>query len=322
MAEEWAFFHGDYVPISQAKVGVKTHALNYGTGCFEGIRGYWNQDHGQVYLFRVHEHFERLHRSAKALRMSLKYSVDELVAIAVNVVARCEYTTDVYVRPVVYKSGEIVGLSMIRRSSKGTVFLPDDFFLYAVPFGDYLDVNEPIRCCISTWQRIDDNAIPARSKATGLYINSSLAKTEAEENGFDEAIMLTADGHVSEGTGENLFMVREGRLVTPGFSDNILEGITRSTVIQIARDELGVETEQRQVDRTELYMADELFLCGTGAQISGVAEVDRRVIGNGKVGPITGRLMELYFGIVKGKNPKYAHWCSGVYPAKVGATVR
>lgn len=322
MAEEWAFFQGGYVPISQAKVGIKTHALNYGTGCFEGIRGYWNSDDNQLYLFRAREHFERLHRSARALRMNLRHAVAELVEIAVNVVARNSYKQDVYVRPLVYKSGEIVGLSMVRREGAKTVFLPDDFFLFAVPFGDYLDVNEPIRCCISTWQRIDDNVIPARVKATGLYLNSALAKTEAEENGFDEGIMLSADGHVSEGTGENLFIVRDGTLVTPSRAENILEGITRATVIQIAKEELGVDTIERQVDRTELYVADELFLCGTGAQISAVAEVDHRTIGDGKVGPVTSKLMKLYFDIVKGKNAKYAHWCTAVYPVKVGAAVR
>ncbi len=320
MAEEWAFFEGEYVHASDANVNIKTHALNYGTGCFEGIRGYWNEDKEQLFLFRPAEHFQRIHRSVRTLRLRLRYSVDELIEIAVNVVSRNKYQTDVYIRPVVYKSGAIVGLSMVRREGEETVFLPDDFFLFAVPFGDYLDVNEPIKCCISTWQRIDDNIIPARAKATGLYLNSSLAKTEAEENGFDEGIMLTADGHVSEGSGENLFIVRDGTLITPSPSENILEGITRSTIIQIAQDELGIETVERPVDRTELYVADELFLCGTGAQISAVAEVDHREIGNGKIGPITAKLMKLYFDIVKGNNLKYAHWCTAVYPAKVGAT--
>ena len=190
MAQEWAFFEGEYVHASDANVSIKTHALNYGTGCFEGIRGYWNEDKEQLFLFRPAEHFQRIHRSARTLRMKLKYSVEELIEIAVNVVSRNKYQTDVYIRPVVYKSGAIVGLSMVRREGDETVFLPDDFFLFAVPFGDYLDVNEPIKCCISTWQRIDDNIIPPRAKATGLYLNSSLAKTEAEENGFDEAIML------------------------------------------------------------------------------------------------------------------------------------
>ncbi len=321
MAEEWAFFEGEYVPISEAKVSVKTHALNYGTGAFEGIRGYWNEDDQQLYLFRVEGHFERLHRSARILRMNLRFSVEELVEIAINVAARNEYRTDVYIRPVVYKSTQIVGLGMARRTEKGIEFYPDDFFLYAVPFGDYLDVNKPISCGVCSWQRIDDNMIPARAKATGIYINSALARTEAEENGYDEAIMLTAAGHVSEGSGENVFIVRDGVLVTPGSSENILEGITRATVMQLARDEFGLETIERSIDRTELYIADEMFLCGTGAQISAVSHVDNRMVGSGEIGPITADLMKLYFEVVKGKNPKYAHWCTSVYPANVSAAV-
>ncbi len=322
MAAEWAFFEGEYVPIEDAKVSVRTHALNYGTGAFEGIRGYWNEDDEQLYMFRVAEHFERLHRSARILRMNLRFSVEELVEIATNVAARNGYRTDVYVRPVVYKSTEIVGLSMAHRTETGIEFYPDDFFLYAVPFGDYLDVNKPISCGVCSWQRIDDNMIPARAKATGLYINSALARTEAEENGYDEAIMLTAAGHVSEGSGENLFIVRDGKLITPSHSENILEGITRATVIQLARDEMGLETIECPIDRTELYIADEIFLCGTGAQISAVSQVDHRTVGSGEIGPITADLMKLYFDVVKGRHRKYANWCTGVYPASVNAAVR
>jgi len=313
MAEEWAFFEGKFVPVDEARVSVKTHALNYGTGCFEGIRGYWNSEHSEMYMFRAPEHFERLHRSANMLRMSLRYTVAELTEFAANLIRLNEYRTDTYVRPVVYKSGAIVGLSMVRRTDSKIEFLPDDFFLFAVPFGDYLDVNKPIRCCISSWNRIDDNMIPARSKATGLYLNSALAKTEAEELGYDEGIMLNTDGHVSEGSGENLFIVRDGHLVTPALSENILEGITRSTVIELAKTELGIDTIERRVDRTELYVSDELFLCGTGAQISAVSEVDNRKIGNGEVGPVTSSLQRLYFDVVKGNNQSYAHWCKPVY---------
>jgi len=320
MAEEWAFFEGDYVSISEAKVSIKTHALNYGTGAFEGIRGYWNEDAQQMYLFRVREHFERLHRSARILRMNLGYSVDELVDIAVTVAVRNKYRTDVYIRPVVYTSTQIVGLGMARRTDSGIEFFPDDFFLFAVPFGDYLDVNKPIRCGVCSWQRIDDNMIPARAKATGIYINSALARTEAEENGFDEAIMLTASGHVSEGSGENIFVVSNGSLITPSPSENILEGITRATVMQLAKDEFGLETIERPVDRTELYTADELFLCGTGAQISAVSHVDNRLVGSGDIGPITKDLMKLYFDVVKGKHPKYVNWCTSVYPSSLDAT--
>ena len=317
-----AFFRGRYVDFADAKVSVMTHALNYGTGCFEGIRGYWNPDDEQMYLFRVPEHFQRLHRSAKILRMRIPHSVEELCEIAAEVVRRNELREDVYVRPLVYKSAEQIGLSMVRKTSNGAQPVEDGFTLFAVPFGNYLDVEKPIRCCVSSWFRITDNMIPPRAKVTGIYVNSALAKTDAIENGFDEAIMLTSEGHVSEGSGENVFLVRDGALVTPSTSDDILEGITRSTIIQIARDELGIPTVERGVDRTELYIADELFLVGTGAQISPVAEVDRRTVGSGGIGPITAHLQKLYFDLVRGRNPKYAHWCMGILPAKVGLRSR
>ncbi len=318
MADSWAFFKGEFVPLEDARVSIGTHAFNYGTGCFEGIRGYWSEQEEQMYLFRVPEHFERLHRSARMLLLTLEYSVDQLCDITLELIQRCAFTTDVYVRPIVYKASTTIGLSMIRRDAEGNaVNLEDDFCLFAAPFGDYLDVDAPIRCCVSPWVRIDDNMIPARSKATGLYMNSALAKTEAELNGYDEAIMLTAAGHVSEGSGENLFILRDGHLVTPAVSENILEGITRATVIELAAGELGLETIERPIDRTELYSCDELFLCGTGAQISAVSHLDGRAIGNGDVGPVTRQLQKIYFGVVKGRNQAYRHWLMPAIPARV-----
>jgi len=302
-----------------------THALNYGTGCFEGIRGYWVAEDEQIYLFRAREHFERLHRSARVLRMSVRYSVDEMVQIAAEIIAKSGYREDVYVRPIVYKSAEQVGLSLVRKGPDGKlVAVPDDFCMFAVPFGAYLDLDKPIRVAISPWRRIDDNMIPPRAKVTGIYINSALATTEAKENGYDEAILLNADGTVSEGAGENIFLVRNGQLVTPGPEQNILEGITRDAVITLAREELGLTVIERAVSRSELYVADELFFTGTAAQVSAVGEVDGRVIGDGQIGPITAKLQKLFFGVVRARNPKYAHWCTAVYPAraKAKATVR
>ena len=314
-----AFFEGRYVDLAEAKVSVMTHALNYGTGVFEGIRGYWNPDDEQLYLFRVRDHFERMHESVRITRLSIRYSVDELCEITRKVVAAGDFREDVYVRPLAYKSAEQIGLSMVRQTDDGPVLLEDEFTLFAVPFGDYLDVEKPIRCCVASWRRISDNMIPARGKVTGLYVNSSLAKTEAVEHGFDEAIMLTEDGHVSEGTGENVFIVRHGRLITPSVSDDILEGITRQTIVQIARDEMQIETVERSVDRTELYVADEVFLVGTGAQISPVSEIDGRVVGDGSIGEITGEVQQQYFDIVRGRKPKYRGWCASVYPEKAGS---
>ncbi len=210
-----------------------------------------------------------------------------------------------YVRPIIYKSSETIGVRLHN--------LDADITIFGVPFGQYIDTEGGIRAQVSTWRRTDDNAIPARGKITGAYVNGALAKSEAQLNGFDEAIVLTADGHVSEGSAENLFIVKRGILVTPPVTDNILEGITRRRLMEIARDELGIEVVERQIDRTELYGADEVFLCGTGAQISPVIEVDRRSIGTGRPGEVTKSLSRIYFDAVRGRLPAYRSWLTPVY---------
>ncbi len=302
----YAYFKKQFMPLSEAKLGILTHALHYGTACFEGIRGNWNQADEQVYLFRCPEHYKRLTDSGRVLKIKLPYSVDELCKITSELVARSGFREDVYIRPVAYKSTEMIG---VRLHDVG-----DDFFVLVATLGPYLEgIDRGIRCCISSWRRIDDNMIPARAKITGLYVNSALAKSEAIENGYAEAIMLTHDGHVSEGSGENIFIVSGGRLLTPPSSDNILMGITRDTVITLARQELGIETVERSIDRSELYMADECFLTGTAAHITPVVEIDHRAIGAGSPGKITSQLQRLYFDVVCGKNPKYSHWCLPAY---------
>ena len=301
----FAFFKGDFVPLAEAKVGIMTHALNYGTAVFEGIRGNWNQEDRQIYLFRVKEHFERLHKSARILNMTLAYSVDELFDITLKLVEMCRFEEDIYVRPMVYQSGEVLGV----RSHD----VENDFFIFVAPFGPYFSGDEGIRCCISSWRRPLDTMIPPRAKVTGIYVNSAMAKTEAMLNGFDEGIMLTQDGHVCEGSGENLFVVDNGTLVTPSPADSVLLGITRSTVMEIAEKELGMPTWERQVDRSELYSASEVFLTGTAAHITPVIEIDHRSIGDGKVGPVTRQLSNTYVDIIRGKNEKYGSWCTPVY---------
>ena len=301
----FAFFKGDFVPLAEAKVGIMTHALNYGTAVFEGIRGNWNQEERQIYLFRVKEHFERLHKSARILNMTLAYSVDELFDITLKLVEMCRFEEDIYVRPMVYQSGEVLGV----RSHD----VENDFFIFVAPFGPYFSGDQGIRCCISSWRRPMDTMIPPRAKVTGIYVNSALAKTEAMLNGFDEGIMLTQDGHVCEGSGENLFVVDNGTLVTPSPADSVLLGITRSTVMEIAEKELGMPTWERQVDRSELYSASEVFLTGTAAHITPVIEIDHRSIGDGKVGPVTRQLSDTYVDIIRGKNEKYGSWCTPVY---------
>ena len=307
----YAFFNGKIVPLAEAKIGVMTHAFNYGTACFEGIRGNWNNDEEQIYLFRPRDHYQRLLNNCRILKLSIPHTVDELCQLTVELIEKNGYREDLYVRPLAYKSSEVVGVRLHD--------LDDDFLIFVTPFGPYLDITKGITCCVSSWRRIDDNMIPPRAKITGLYVNSALAKTEAADNGFDEAIMLTHEGHVSEGSGENVFLVMDGRLITPPSSDNILIGITRDTVIKLAKWELGIETIERQIDRSELYIADECFLTGTAAHVTPVLEIDHRKIGNGQVGSITKKLQDLYFNIVQGRNKKYLDWCTPAYTKRVKA---
>jgi branched-chain amino acid aminotransferase len=306
------FMNGEFVPAEQGVIPVRAHGFAYGTGCFEGIRGYWNEEHRQVYLFRLREHYERLLRSCKILQIKLPYSVDDLVEISIELVRRNNQHQNVYLRPVAYKGDETLGVRLHG--------LKDHFLITSEPVGDYVDTHG-LRTCVSSWRRIDDNAIPARAKIIGSYVNSAFAKTEAMQNGFDEAIMLTHDGHVSEGSAENIFLVFNGELVTPSPTENILLGVTRDTIMKLAQRELSRITRERQVDRTELYVADEIFLCGTGAQIAPVIEVDHRPVGNGQIGPISEAIQSLYFDVVRGRRPEYrADWCTPVYTTVPGAS--
>lgn len=307
MPTSYAWFQKRIVPLEEARIPVMTHAFLYGTAVFEGIRGNWSDERGEVLLFRVEEHYERLKQSAHIMHVGLPQSAAELTDITTRVVGKCGFREDVYLRPIAYKSGEVIGPKMHD--------VADDFLLFVLPFGNYLDLDAGIRCQTSTWRRVQDTSIPARAKVNGLYVNSALAKTEAMQNGFDEAIMLNDDGHVSEGSGENLVMARHGRLITPERSDNVLEGITLSSVLQLARDELGLEIIERTIDRTELYIADEVFLTGTAAHVSPVVELDHRNIGSGGVGPVTAQLQKLFFDCIRGRNPKYAQWVTPVTPA-------
>ncbi|MDQ6661092.1 MAG: branched-chain amino acid transaminase [Chloroflexota bacterium] len=311
------FMNGKFIPADQGVISVRTHGFAYGTGCFEGIRGYWNEEDQQVYLFRLREHYERLLRSCKILQIKLPYTVEQLIEISIELVQRNEQREDVYLRPVAYKGDTTLGVRLHG--------LQDDFIITAEPQGNYIATTGS-RCGVSSWRRVDDNSIPSRAKICGAYVNSAFAKSEAMQNGFDEAIMLTQEGHVSEGSAENIFLIINGEFVTPAPTENILLGITRDTVIEVARREFDRITRERQVDRTELYVADEIFLCGTGAQIVPVVSVDHRTIGNGEVGPISSQLQKLYFDIVRGRVPEYRQqWCDPVYTpvpqASMGADV-
>jgi branched-chain amino acid aminotransferase len=301
----WVFFEGEYVRYHDVHIGPMTSALHYGTGCFEGIRAYWNPEQEQLFLLQGPAHFERLHRSARTLRLELPYAADELMEITLELIRRNGYRSDCYVRPLLYKSAEHIGVSLHG--------LEESFLIYTCPLGKYIETEGGLRCMVSTWRRVSDVALPVRVKATGGYLNAALAKSEAVENGYDEAIVLNEDGHVSEGSAENIFMLKAGVFVTPPVTDNIVEGITRGLLMRLIEGELGLKVVERSIDRTELYGCEELFMCGTGAQVSPVIEVDRREIGDGKVGEFTQELQDLYFTAVRGDNPKYADWSIPVY---------
>jgi branched-chain amino acid aminotransferase len=310
--ESIVFAEGGFRSYKDARVGLLTHGLNYGTGCFEGIRGYWNADDRELYLLQLREHYERLHRSARVLLMKLPHTVDELSAITLELCARNRFEENIYIRPLIYKSAEDVGVRLAG--------VPDAFAIVAVPFSKYFDAEAGLKVGVSSWRRIDDTMAPARAKITGAYINSALAKSEALMNGFDEAIMLSADGHVSEGSAANLFLIRGDSLFTPDSSQNVLEGITRNTVTTLARKELGLHIVERGLDRSELYTADELFLTGTAAGITFINSVDHRVIGDGTMGPHTRALSALFEQITIGAHPAYRTFVQPVYANRpVGA---
>lgn len=304
----YAYFKGRIVPYSEAKLGVMTHALNYGTGVFGGVRAFWNSGLEQLFVFRPLDHFRRFLESAKLLCMDLGLSAEEMRDLTLELLRAEGYREDCYIRPLAYKSDEMIGVRLHD--------LHDDFTIFAIPFTRYVESDEAAHVTISAWHRIDDNAIPARGKITGAYVNSAFIKTDALRHGFDEALVLTREGHVSEGSAENVFMVRNGVLVTPPVTENILEGITRRTVMTLAREELGLEVVERPIDRTEVYLCDELLLTGTAAGITVVTKVDHRPIGSGEMGPIASRLRRLYDDMVRGKEPRYRHWNEPVYSSE------
>jgi branched-chain amino acid aminotransferase len=299
------YFGGEFVPLAEARIPVMTHGFLYGTAIFEGIRAYWNEEQGQLYGLKLREHFQRLTQSAKVMLMKSPHSADELVDVTVDLLRRNNFREDAYVRPTLYKSTEAIGVRLHN--------LEESLVIFTVPFGEYISIDHGITAQTVSWRRNGDLAIPARAKIVGAYANSAFSKSEAVLNGYDEAIVLTHEGHVSEGSAENLFMVRDGKLITPAVTDDILEGITRHGLMEIARREMGVDTVIRQIDRSELYVADEVFLCGTGAQLSPVVSIDHREVGTGEVGPITARLAEHYFDIVRGRQAGYEDWLTPIY---------
>jgi len=299
-------FEGRYVPLAEAHVSLMTHAVMYGTAVFEGIRAYWNAEQGQLYALKVREHMERIRNSCKILLMADVPSVDQLASEVVEVLRRNGFREDAYIRPSFYKSTQAIGVKLHG--------LEHRYYILAIPFGDYVDTNVGVNVGTVSWRRTSDPAIPSRAKIVGSYVNPAFSKTEAMLNGFDEALVLSDDGHISEGSAENIFVIRDGVLATPPVCDDILEGITRAGITEICT-ELGLRVVERSIDRSEIYVADEAFFCGTGAQISPITEVDHRLVGSGGVGPITQRVKDRYFEIVRGNVPAYRHWVTPIYPA-------
>ena len=297
------YFEGDWVAMRDAKVSIMTHAFMYGTATFEGIRAYWNPEQKRLYGLKVREHVERLRQSCRILLMTDVPSVDELTRLIVETVRRNGFTQDAYIRPSFYKSTKAIGVRLHD--------LENELYIVTVPFGDYIDTNAGVRVMSSSWRRNADEALPARGKIVGGYVNMAFQKSEAEMNGFDEAIVLTASGHVNEASAANVFVVRDGVALTPPVYDDLLEGVTRKALLELLENE-GIPTEVRSIDRSELYVADEMFLCGTGVQISPVVEVDHRPVGSGEVGPIARLVRDRYFDAVRGRIPEYSHWLTPI----------
>lgn len=299
------YFRGGYVPVEEANISILTHAFNYGTGLFEGIRGYYCAEDDNVLIFRLKEHVDRIMRNAAILCMEIPETREDIGQICIELIRRSGFREGVYIRPIIYKSEHSLGPTV-----KG---VETSLCCYIIKLGDYCDIQSGLNVAVTSWRRLSDNAIPSRAKSTGSYINSSLAATEARQNGFDEAIFLREDGSVAEGSAMNIFMVLDGKLITTPPTADILVGITRNTVMQIAKEQLGLEVIERSISRTELYVCDELFFSGTGAQVAPVRSVDRRVLGDGHPGPITKKLQDLYFQVVQGKVEAYRPWCTPVY---------
>ncbi len=304
-APRYAYFQGKIVPYSEAKVSVLTHGLNYGTAVFAGLRAYWNAQEEQLYLFRPGDHFQRLLQSARLLLMDLPVTPDSLTETTIELLRANEYRQDVYIRPLAYKADEIIGVKLHG--------LKDELAIAAIPFDRYVVNDTHAHVTFSSWRRVDDNMIPARGKISGAYANSAFIKTDAVLAGYDEALVLTQEGHISEGSAMNIFMLRNNVLVTPPITENILEGITRRTVIELASHELGLPVIERPIDRSEVYLCEEFLMCGTAAQITAVTQVDHRPIGSGEMGPVTTRLRQMFDDVVRGCYPKYHSWNVAVY---------
>lgn len=301
------FYDGKFLPEEEVKISPTAHALHYGTGCFEGIRAYFSENEKALLVFRLEDHYKRFFYSCKSLFIKLPESIKELAKITVDLLQKNYSETDIYIRPLAFKSDPAVG-------NFNLPTLKSSLLIYTVPLGRYLNVEKGIKVNVSSWMRVADNSIPPRGKITGAYVNTALAKTESLQTGFDECIMLDRFGHIAEGSAENFFMVKNGVVVTPPVYDDILVGITRETIITICKKELGLEVVERSIARAELISADEIFLVGTGAEVTPVIQIDKYEVGNGQIGGITSQVRDFYFKMVHGEYPGYSEFLTKVLP--------
>lgn len=301
----YAYFENKIVPFAEATVSVMTQALHYGLAVFGGMRGYWSADDEQLYIFRSPDHFERLLQSAGMLRMHRDETPEQLTDILMQLLRQEGLEQNCYIRPMIYKSALSVDVVIHD--------VPDELTIFATPIGDFVGSPTGLHVCFSSWNRIEDNAIPARGKISGTYVNSTMIRTDAKLAGYDDALVLNDDGQIAEASVANFFMVRKGKIITPPVYANLLEGITRRSVIELARDMLGFEVIERPIDRSEVYIADEAFMCGTGAEVTPITRVEHRPIGNGKIGDMTTQIRAAFLDTVYGRNFAYKHWLSPVY---------
>ena len=295
-----AFFEGKNVLLSDAKISIATHGFLYGTAVFGGMRAYWNEEKQRLFVFRPYDHLHRLLNSGKMMAMKIPYDEENLIQLTVDLLRLDNWKQDLYLRPTIYKADTGIGVRLHD--------LKDEFCMFVMAYEPYVKNDTNAHVTVSSWRRIDDNVIPARGKIAGAYANSALAKTDANLAGFDEAVVLDSHGHVSEGSAMNIFIVRDGALITPPITDNILEGITRRSIIELAKKELGLDVVERSIDRTEVFIADEMFMTGTAAQVVAVTRVDHRPVGTGSMGPVTTKLRTMFDDVVRAKNPKYSSW--------------
>jgi len=300
-----AFFRGKVVPYSEVRLGLLTHALNYGTGAFGGMRAFWNEELGELFAFRPLDHFRRFLDSARLLRMELTFTPESLWLGLRDLLRQQGQREDLYIRALAFYGDETLGVRLHG--------LTPEVAIVALPFGHFVPNDDNAHACISSWQRLSDNVLPARGKIAGGYVSSALAKSDAQLAGFDEALVLNDDGHVCEGSVENLFVVRGGVVATPPVTQDILEGITRRSVIQLLREDLGATVVERPIDRTEVYLADEVFLTGTGVQTVAITRVDHRPIGTGRMGELTARLRPALAAVVRGQDERRRAWCTPVF---------